>query len=65
MPCSVIFETQGDALFPERAEKLAYNALPAALTKVAHPSRAIMLYVGVTILQDMWARVYLQQPNEV
>ena len=44
---SIVHETQGDAFFAERAERIVYNALPGALTK------------------DMWARVYLQQANEV
>jgi uncharacterized protein len=42
----VIHETLGDAVFAERAERVAYNALPGALTK------------------ELWARAYLQQPNE-
>jgi uncharacterized protein len=43
---TVMHETLGDAVFAERAERVAYNALPGALTK------------------DLWARAYLQQPNE-
>jgi hypothetical protein len=30
---NVIFETFGDALFAERAERIAYNALPGSMTK--------------------------------
>lgn len=30
---NVIFETFGDAIFAERAERIAYNALPGAMTK--------------------------------
>jgi hypothetical protein len=44
---NLVHEVQGDAFFAERAETIAYNALPAIGTK------------------DMWARVYLQQANEV
>ena len=42
-----VHEFQGDAFFADREERVAYNALPGALTK------------------DLWARVYLQQANEV
>ena len=37
----------GDAALFERAERVTYNAMPAATTK------------------DAWARVYLQQSNEI
>ena len=44
---NIVHEIQGDPFFADRAERIAYNALPATMTK------------------DMWARVYLQQANEV
>jgi hypothetical protein len=44
---NVVHEIQGGAFFAERAERIAYNALPATGTK------------------DLWARVYLQQQNEI
>jgi hypothetical protein len=44
---NLVHEVQGDAYFAERAETIAYNALPSIGTK------------------DLWARVYLQQPNEI
>ena len=43
---NVVHSILGDVQFADRAEQLAYNALPGAMTK------------------DLWARVYLQQPNE-
>ena len=47
----VMFATHGDPAFAERAEKIAYNALPATW---ASPRGG-----------DMWAHQYLQAVNEI
>ena len=39
---NVIFETFGDALFAERAERIAYNALPGAMTKDVRLTRTTL-----------------------
>eukprot|EP00656_Telonema_subtile_P010083 TRINITY_DN14812_c0_g2_i3.p1 TRINITY_DN14812_c0_g2~~TRINITY_DN14812_c0_g2_i3.p1 ORF type:complete len:461 (+),score=86.55 TRINITY_DN14812_c0_g2_i3:104-1486(+) len=48
---TTLFSTHGDAVFAERAERVAYNALPATW---ASPTGG-----------DMWAHQYLQAINEV